>query len=171
MWRKQGVFAGCKMILKDISILKPNPGPSPKPFTPLRFLDLALLSARLNHIRRLLPPRIVLQSARPPCACQPGFSLAGEELRTPTPVLSDTCSSPHSQSERAGNLGRREINVGLRQKGITTPHSPTCRCVSSLPDWKIQKRGKRDIWTERIWKLKETYPHLTRTGAMTKETE
>lgn len=81
---------------------------------------------------------------------------------TPTPVLSDTCSSPLSQSGRAGNLGRREINVGLRQResqnntrrrvSLSSPH---CQTDTKRRE---KKSGEKNIWTERIWKLKEAYP-------------
>lgn len=153
-----------KWYWRDISILKLSPGPSAKPFTPLRFLDLALLSACLNQIGGLLP-RIVLQSARSPCACQPGFSPAGEELMTPTPVLSDTCFSPLSQSERAGNLGRHEINVGLRQR--ESQHN-TRRRVAVSPRCQTERKKKRgkehldgkdlEIKVYPIWPGLETWP-------------
>lgn len=78
-------------------------------------------------------------------------------VNDPTPVLSDTCFTPLSQSEqREENLCRHWNNSGPRSEGITTLDSSECHCSSPLYRLTDSERQAQTDSVES--KLKEPIP-------------
>lgn len=81
------------------------------------------------------------------------FLLSLGRVNDPTPVLSDTCFSPLSQSEKRGNLCWHEINLGRVRGNHNTTLICVCHC-SPLPDSLTHR--ERHIQTEEV-EIKGTY--------------
>lgn len=117
--------------------------------------NITLLSWTIMRFKTLLP-WIVLQSVllddhAHTHASQ--FLLSLGRVNDPTPVLSDTCFSPLSQSEKRGNLCWHEINLGRVRGNHNTTLICVCHC-SPLPDSLTHR--ERHIQTEEV-EIKGTY--------------
>ena len=116
-----------KWYWKAINILKASSRSLPN-FSHLWDPQSRSFILHINEIRN--PPALDCLAKCWTC-CR--FLSSQGRVNDPTPVLSDTCFSPLSQSGERGNLRSHEINLGWGGSNHYTWLISVCACVTSLP--------------------------------------